>query len=71
MVLTSYHAGIGVTLEQVKAEVGWDLKVSPDVKETEPPTEEELRIFREDVDPERIWVGGRRQMMAAPQEEEK
>ncbi len=71
MVLTSYHAGVGVTLDQVKEEVGWDLKVSPDVKETEPPTEEELRIFREDVDPDKIWVGGRRQMMAAQQEEEK
>jgi glutaconate CoA-transferase subunit B len=71
MVLKSIHAGVGVTLDQVKAEVGWDLKVSPDLKETEPPTEEELRIFREDVDPEKIWIGGRRAMRIAQQEEEK
>ncbi len=64
MVLKSVHSGVGVTLEQVKAEVSWDLKVSPDLKDTEPPTEEELRIFREKVDTERIWEGGRRIMSA-------
>jgi glutaconate CoA-transferase subunit B len=63
MVLKSIHSGVGVTLEQVKAEVGWDLKVSPDLKDTEPPTEEELRIFREEVDPDKIWVGGKRVAM--------
>jgi glutaconate CoA-transferase subunit B len=62
MVLKSIHSGVGVTLDQVKAEVGWDLKISPDLKDTEPPTEEELRIFREEVDTEHIWEGGRRVM---------
>jgi len=68
MVLKSIHSGVGVTLNKVKAEVGWDLKISPDLKDTEPPTEEELRIFREDVDPEKVWVGGKRAMR--PVEEE-
>lgn len=60
MVLKSIHSGVGVTLDQVRAEVGWDIKVSSDLAETEPPTEEELRILREKVDPEKIWVGGKR-----------
>jgi glutaconate CoA-transferase, subunit B len=46
MVLKSVHSGIGVTLEKVKAETSWDLKISADLKVTEPPGEEELRIFR-------------------------
>jgi acyl CoA:acetate/3-ketoacid CoA transferase beta subunit len=60
MVLTSVHTDAGVTIEQVKAEVSWDLKVSPNCRETVPPTDEELRIFREQVDPQGIWAGGRR-----------
>ena len=42
MVLKSVHADIGVTLDKVKAETSWDLKVSPDLKATEPPGGEEL-----------------------------
>ena len=46
MVLTTVHTGCGVTLEKVKAETGWDLKVSKNLKDTVPPTAEELRILR-------------------------
>ena len=60
MVLKSIHSGVGVTVDDIKAEVGWDIKISPDLEDTVPPTEEELRIFREQVDPGRTWVGGRR-----------
>ncbi len=60
MVLKSIHAGVGVTLEQIKAEVGWDLKVSSDLQETEPPTMEEMLLFRQAVDPNKIWSGGKR-----------
>jgi glutaconate CoA-transferase subunit B len=60
MVLKSIHAGVGITLDRVKAEVGWDIRVSPDLEETAPPTEEEIRILREKVDPNQIWVGGKR-----------
>lgn len=60
MVLQSIHSNVGVTLEQVKKEISWDIKVSPNLQETTPPTEEELRIFREKVDPERLFVDGRR-----------
>jgi len=59
MVLQSYHESCGVTLEKVISEVSWKLKVSPDVKVTEPPTQSELKTLRETVDPQRMWVGGR------------
>jgi acyl CoA:acetate/3-ketoacid CoA transferase beta subunit len=61
MVLKSIHTGVGVTLEQVRAEVDWDLRVTADLEETVPPTDEELRILRQQVDPNQIWVGGKRQ----------
>lgn len=49
MVLSSIHPGI--TVEEVQAEVGWPLKVAPDVRTTEPPTAAELRLIREELDP--------------------
>jgi len=52
MVLTSLHAG--VKLADVQAEVGWELEVAPGLRETEPPTVEELRLLREELDPQRI-----------------
>jgi glutaconate CoA-transferase subunit B len=65
MTLKSIHAGCGITVEQVKNEVSWDLKVSKDLTETEPPTEEEIRTLREDVDPDKRWIDGRRAPMVA------
>ncbi len=47
MVLTSVHTGCGVTLEKVKEETGWDLKISPDLTDTPPPTTEELLLLQE------------------------
>ncbi len=60
MVLQTIHADCGVTLEKVKAETGWDLKVSPELRPTLPPTPDEVRILREKVDPHKIWSGGKR-----------
>lgn len=54
MFLWSYHPG--VTLDQVKQNTGWELKTSPDVRETEPPTSEELEILRKDLDPQGIFL---------------
>jgi glutaconate CoA-transferase subunit B len=59
MVLQTIHSGCGITLEKAKAEIGWDLKVSSLLKDTLPPTAEELRILREKVDPNHRWSGGK------------
>jgi len=53
MVLESLHPG--VELAEVQAEVGWELRVSPDLHGTEPPTEEELRLLREELDPQGLY----------------
>jgi len=45
MYLDTYHPG--VSIKDIKANTGWDLKISPNVKETEPPTEEEIEVLRE------------------------
>lgn len=47
MVLTTIHTACGVTLEKVKAETGWELKVSQNLVDTTPPTAEELALLRE------------------------
>ncbi|OGO30186.1 MAG: hypothetical protein A2Z29_07455 [Chloroflexi bacterium RBG_16_56_11] len=60
MVVKSVHCAAGVTLDRVKAEVGWDIKVSAGILDTVPPTDEEIKILRERVDPQQIWVGGKR-----------
>ncbi|MCK4316027.1 MAG: CoA-transferase subunit beta [Anaerolineae bacterium] len=53
MVLESLHPG--VKLAEVQEEVGWELKVAPDLRETEPPTGEELRLLREELDPQELY----------------
>ena len=37
----------GVTLEEVRANMGWEPRVASDVRETPPPSDEELRLLRE------------------------
>ena len=46
----------GVMVEDVKANIGWDVKVSRRLETTALPTGEELRIIRQDLDPGRIHV---------------
>jgi glutaconate CoA-transferase subunit B len=50
MFLASLHPG--VSLEEVKNNTSWELRVADDVGETPRPTEEELRLVREELDPE-------------------
>ena len=40
------HNHPGITVEQIKGDIPWDLKVSPDLSETTPPTTEELEFMR-------------------------
>lgn len=53
MVLSSYHPD--VTIEQIKNETGWPLKVAENIAETAPPSEMELAAVRK-YDPRRIWT---------------
>ena len=49
MRLTSYHRG--ETIQRIQAKTGFELAIAPDVHETPPPTAEELRLLREEIDP--------------------
>ena len=53
MLLESLHPG--AELARVQAEVGWELKIAPNLRETRPPTTEELRLLREELDPQGIY----------------
>ena len=54
MILTALHPGI--TSDQVKENTGWELKIADSLKTTEPVTQKELRILREDLDPDGIYL---------------
>ncbi|HEX2907858.1 MAG TPA: CoA-transferase [Phototrophicaceae bacterium] len=49
MRLTSYHPG--VTVEHIQKKTGFLLEIAPEVHETPPPTAEEIRLLREEIDP--------------------
>lgn len=55
LTLTALHPD--ATIEEARANTGWDLKVAPQVTITEPPTQEELRILKE-LDPTGIYLKG-------------
>jgi glutaconate CoA-transferase, subunit B len=44
LVLTHTHPG--VSMEQVQSETGWNLRLAAGLGETEPPSDEELRVLR-------------------------
>jgi glutaconate CoA-transferase subunit B len=46
----------GVTLEQVIENTGFQLIIPDRVDRNEPPTAEELRMLREEVDPNRLYI---------------
>ena len=54
MRLDSVHPG--ATIEQVRETIGWEPKVSADLQTTPPPTEEELRLIRVELDPGRAYT---------------
>lgn len=53
LVLTGLHDCCDV--EQARANTGWDLKVAPNLRHTDPPSEKELKILREELDPQGIY----------------
>jgi glutaconate CoA-transferase subunit B len=67
MRVCSYHPG--ATIEGIRKKTGFPLDLAPDVHETPPPTVEEVRLLREEIDPlgirelERMSGGQRRRRM--------
>ena len=54
MRLDSLHPG--ATLDAVRASMGWEVKVADRLTETPAPTEEELHLIREQLDPEGLYT---------------
>ncbi len=46
----------GVTVDQVVAETGFELIIPSQIETNEPPSDEELRILREEVDRQRLYI---------------
>jgi glutaconate CoA-transferase subunit B len=55
MMVESLHPG--VEIDKVQAETGFQLIVPQKVERTAPPTDKELRILREEVDPLKLVIG--------------
>lgn len=55
MVLTALYPG--VTVEDVKANVGWPLRVRESLDSVTPPSARELDLLRHTLDPEKLYLG--------------
>ena len=47
--LISYHPGVSIS--QIQARTGFELDISPQAAETTPPTDDEIKLLREEIDP--------------------
>jgi hypothetical protein len=47
--LVSCHAGVSV--EEVQVKTGFPVEIASDLAETTPPTEQEVQLLREEIDP--------------------
>ncbi|MDH6532560.1 glutaconate CoA-transferase subunit B [Aurantimicrobium minutum] len=54
LTLTAIHRGI--TAEDVVAATGWELQVSPELTVIAPPTEAELALLRDEIDPSGVYL---------------
>lgn len=54
LMLTRLHPGVGV--DEAAAATGWDLRVSPQLATTAAPTDDELRLLREELDPSGAYL---------------
>jgi glutaconate CoA-transferase, subunit B len=54
MTLLTVHPG--ATIEDVRANMGWEPRVSPAVGETRAPSAEELRLIRDELDPLGVYT---------------
>ncbi len=46
----------GVKLDEARKNIGWNVPISSNLSETQSPTTEELRIIREDLDPDHVYI---------------
>jgi glutaconate CoA-transferase subunit B len=46
----------GVTMEQVVDSTGFELIIRGEVPNLDPPTEQELRTLREEIDPQGLYI---------------
>ncbi|MBE2220155.1 MAG: CoA-transferase subunit beta [Anaerolineae bacterium] len=53
--MTLIEIAAGETVESIQADIGWTLRVSPDLKEMTPPSQEELDIIRLQLDIEGLY----------------
>jgi len=56
MRLDSLHPG--ATLDEVRATIAWTPRIADDVATTPPPTADELRLIREELDPGGVYTKG-------------
>ncbi len=56
LILTALHPGC--TYDQVKENTGWAIRTAETVRTTEPVTEVELKILREELDPDGAYLKG-------------
>jgi glutaconate CoA-transferase subunit B len=56
LVLTALHPN--TTVEKVKENTGWPLQTAKQIRQTPPPTSQELLILRTELDPEGIYLKG-------------
>lgn len=54
LMLEAVHTGVSV--DEVRENTGWDLKVSSRLRTIPEPTTTELRLLREDIDPRRVYL---------------
>ena len=60
MILRAYHPASSI--EEARDNVQWDLKVHKDVRPLEPPTDEELDVLRNRLDPRGMYLKAARQL---------
>jgi len=54
MTLASLHPGC--SLDDVRANIGWDVRVLEQLDTTAPPTDDELRLLRDELDPNHLYL---------------
>jgi glutaconate CoA-transferase subunit B len=54
MILTSLHPSC--TIDEVRENTGWNVRVAENLKTTDKPSAEELRIIREELDPNHLYI---------------